>query len=167
MTTTTGDVADHEEPTTPSLATWGGGGEKFEELFARFYARVREDPVLAPVFAEMDPHHARLVASFVVEVLGGPADYSANGGSHAGMIGRHLDRHLNHAQRKAWMALLLDTADTCGLPDDPEFRASLVGYLEWGSRLAVMNSQDGVTPPAPDLPMPEWSWSSPGGPYRG
>ena len=32
-------------------------------------------------------------------------------------------------------------ADDAGLPDDPEFRAALVGYLEWGTRLAMHNSQ--------------------------
>ena len=30
------------------------------------------------------------------------------------------------------------------MPDDPEFRSALVGYLEWGSRLAVINSQPGA-----------------------
>ena len=34
-------------------------------------------------------------------------------------------------------------ADDAGLPDDPEFRAALVGYLEWGTRLAMHNSQPG------------------------
>lgn len=63
-----------------------------------------------------------------------------SGGSHAHMIGRHLTDHL----RKCWIALLLDTADEMGLPSDPEFRAAFVGYLEWGTRLAVVNSQDGV-----------------------
>ena len=32
-------------------------------------------------------------------------------------------------------------ADVAGLPDDPEFRAALMGYAEWGTRLAVQNSQ--------------------------
>ena len=35
-------------------------------------------------------------------------------------------------------------ADDAGLPDDPEFRAALVGYLEWGTRLAMHNSQPGA-----------------------
>lgn len=153
-------------PTQPSLAEWAGGAAAFGALFTRFYERIREDAILAPVFANMDPHHAEHVAAFVGEVLGGPRVYSDGGGTHAGMILRHLDRKLTHEQRKAWVALLLDTADACGLPDDPEFRASFVGYLEWGSRLAVLNSQDGVLKPQADLPMPEWSWSSPGGPYQ-
>lgn len=162
------DIPRAAEPASgpPSLAEWAGGGAAFARLFARFYERVREDAVLAPVFAAMDPHHAEHVARFVTEVLGGEPAYSQAGGSHAGMIARHMGRHLTHDQRRRWMALLLDTADELGLADDPEFRASLVGYLEWGSRLAVMNSQDGVPPPEPDMPMPEWTWSSPGGPYQ-
>jgi hemoglobin len=151
---------------TPTLSSWAGGTEAFNRLFERFYQRVAQNAVLAPVFAGMDPLHARHVASFVSEVLGGDKAYSALGQSHAGMIMRHMDRKLTHAQRKAWVALLLETADEVGMPDDPEFRASFVGYLEWGSRLAVINSQVGAEAPKADLPMPDWNWSSPGGPYR-
>jgi hemoglobin len=35
---------------------------------------------------------------------------------------------------------MLETADEICLPSDPEFRAAFMGYLEWGTRLAVMNS---------------------------
>ena len=34
-------------------------------------------------------------------------------------------------------------ADDAGLPDDPEFRSALLAYLEWGTRLAMQNSQAG------------------------
>ena len=65
------------------------------------------------------------------------------------------------------MELLLETADEVGLPTDPEFRAAFVGYLEWGSRIAVINSQDGVVAPSESPPMPSWNWGPPGGPYLG
>ena len=81
------------------------------------------------------------------------------------MVQRHLNRHLTQEQRRAWVALLLDTADELSLPDDPEFRSALVAYLEWGSRLAVMNSQPGVEA-AQDSPMPKWGWGEAKGPYR-
>lgn len=133
----------------------------------RFYGKVPQDEVLAPVFAEMDPRHAVHVAAFLVEVFGGPQAYTDAGGSHAQMIGRHLGRHLNHDQRKRWISLMLETADETGLPDDPEFRAAFVGYLEWGTRLAVQNSQPGVSAPTDDPPMPSWNWGPPGGPWQG
>jgi hemoglobin len=82
------------------------------------------------------------------------------------MIRQHLNRHLQQDQRRRWVALLLETADELAMPDDPEFRSALVAYLEWGSRLAVMNSQAGVTVDA-DAPMPRWGWGEVKGPYTG
>jgi hemoglobin len=51
-----------------------------------------------------------------------------------------------------------------GLPADPEFASALVSYLEWGSRLAVINSADGATA-SEQAPMPKWGWGETGGPY--
>ena len=55
---------------------------------------------------------------------------------------------------------MLDAADRAGLPDAPEFRSAFVAYVEWGTRLAVRNSQPGVTQPAqpPPVPVPRWGW---------
>jgi hemoglobin len=150
--------------TVPTLYAWLGGIEALERLTSRFYKRVPANPTLAPVFAHMSAEHAKHVAAFLGEVLGGPADYSAAHGGHPHMIRQHLNRHLNQVQRREWVALLLDTADELQMPDDPEFRSALVGYLEWGSRLAVLNSQDGVEVNA-DAPMPKWGWGEVRGPY--
>ena len=149
----------------PTLADWAGGSDALARLTTAFYAKVPDDPILAPVFAAMGADHPAHVAAFIGEVFGGAAAYSAQGGSHAGMIAHHLGRHLSEAQRRRWLEVMLDTADEVGLPDDPEFRAAFVGYLEWGTRLAVLNSADGVEPPPPSSPMPSWNWGPPGGPY--
>jgi hemoglobin len=65
------------------------------------------------------------------------------------------------------MDLLLDCADEVGVPDDPEFRSALVGYLEWGTRLAVLNSHPGAVPPEEGSPMPTWGWGETRGPFSG
>ena len=156
-----------EQAKVPTLAEWAGGPERFKALFEAFYAKVPHDPVLAPVFAGMDPHHAQLVAAFVGEVFGGPKAYTEAGGGHAKMIRKHMGRHLTEAQRRAWVALMLDTADEVGLADDPEFRAAFVGYLEWGTRLAMIKSTECAAEPEGDPPMPVWGWGPPGGPWLG
>lgn len=148
----------------PSLYDWLGGQATLNRLTTRFYEHVRDDAVLAPVFARMGADHPAHVAAFLAEVLGGPADYSARHGGHPHMIRQHLNRHLAEAQRRRWVTLLLDTADELTLPADPEFRSALVGYLEWGSRLAVLNSQPGATVD-PQAPMPRWGWGEVKGPY--
>ena len=130
--------------TPPSLFEWAGGAPALRALFTRFYERVATEPALGPVFARMDPAHAEHVAAFVGEVLGGPPAYSQQHGGHPQMIRKHVGRALTNDLRKRWVVLLLDVADEVGLPDDPEFRSAFVAYLEWGSRLAVVNSQPGV-----------------------
>ncbi len=48
-------------------------------------------------------------------------------------------------------------ADDAGMPDDPEFRAAFVGYVEWGTRLALHNSQPGAET-VEQAPVPRWGW---------
>ena len=48
-------------------------------------------------------------------------------------------------------------ADDAGMPADPEFRSALVGYLEWGTRLALGNSHAGATV-IEHAPVPRWGW---------
>lgn len=90
--------------------------------------------------------------------------YSDQHGGHAAMIRHHLQRHLSEAHRRRWLALLMDTYEDAEVPHDPEFASALMGYLEWGSRLAVMNSQPGAAV-VEDAPMPKWGWGEVGGPY--
>ena len=149
----------------PTLYEWMGGLATIERLMKRFYERVPEDAVLAPVFAHMDPQHAAHVAAFIAEVFGGPKAYSEQHGGHAHMIRKHLGRALDEVKSRRWIELLLDCADEVGAPADPEFRSAFVAYLEWGSRLAVINSQPGAEA-AVDLPMPRWGWGEVKGPYQ-
>lgn len=150
----------------PTLYEWAGGLPALERLTDIFYQRVPDDPLLAPLFARMDARHPRFVALFLAEVFGGPSVYTRERGGHHAMLLQHVGRHLDEAQRARWMALLLECADAAGLPDDPEFRSAVVGYVEWGTRLALLNSRLDV-PPDDHAPMPAWGWGETGGPYRG
>ncbi|MEJ6785772.1 group II truncated hemoglobin [Aminobacter sp. Piv2-1] len=149
----------------PSLYEWAGGADALNRLTSVFYDKVRSDPVLEPVFRGMSTQHPAHVAAFIGEVFGGPKSYSEKHGGHPAMISHHLDRHLTEEQRRRWISLLLDAADEVGLPDDPEFRSAFVAYIEWGTRLAKLNSQPGTSPQL-DEPMPRWGWGVPGGPYE-
>ena len=154
-----------DAPPPPTLYEWAGGLPALERLTTIFYGHVLADPLLGPVFERMGAEHPGFVARFLAEVFRGPALYTAERGGHATMIAHHLARRLTQAQRARWVQLLLASADEAGLPDDPEFRSAFVAYLEWGSRLAVINSQDGAAPVL-EQPMPSWGWGEVGGPYQ-
>src|SRR5262249_52489757 len=78
-------------------------------------------------------------------------------GNYQRMISRHQDKALREEQRARWVELMCKSADDAKLPTDPEWRAAFVSYLEWGSRIALENSQPGAHPP-PEMPMPRWWW---------
>jgi hemoglobin len=162
----------HYEPTpvtghggaVPTPYEWAGGTEAFERLCDAFYAKVFTDELLSPLFAGVGDEHVRHVAAWLAEIFGGPTRYSARYGGHATMAVHHAGRAITEQQRRHWMNLLIDTADEIGLPTDPEFRATFVSYLEWGTRMAVLLSQPGADP-GTDAPMPTWTWVRP--PWRG
>lgn len=152
----------------PTLYEWAGGIDAFCRLTGIFYAKVKGDPLLAPVFAKMGDDHPEHVAGFVAEVFGGPrlwSDVHGEPGAHAEMIRHHIGRMLSEEQRRRWVLLICDAAEEAGLPGDPEFRSAFVAYIEWGTRLAVINSAPDTTADE-KAPMPTWGWGHPGGPYR-
>jgi truncated hemoglobin YjbI len=129
-----------------------------------FYEKyVPNDPLLAPLFANMAVDHAERVAEWLAEVFGGPKNYSGNRGGYVRMISQHLGKVLTEEKRARWLELLGQSAVEAGLPNDAEFRSVLGSYLEWGSRLAVENSQTGARPPE-HMPMPHWEWNTAAGP---
>ena len=99
----------------PTLYEWAGNMQTFETLFTKFYDKVLKDDLLGEVFKEMSPEHVQHVAHFVAEVFGGDKLYStADGGSHAKMVGKHIGKMLTEEKRQRWLHLLLQTADETG-----------------------------------------------------
>jgi CDGSH-type Zn-finger protein/truncated hemoglobin YjbI len=142
----------------PTLFEWCGGLPALTRMTRIFYEKhIPEDPLLAPLFANMAPDHPRRVARWLGEVFGGPKLYSENHGGYERMISQHVGKALTEDMRARWVELICRSAGEAGLPADPEFQAAFRSYIEWGSRLALENSQPGATPPA-HMPMPRWWW---------
>jgi CDGSH-type Zn-finger protein len=143
----------------PTLFQWCGGLPALTRMTRIFYEKhVPEDPLLAPLFADMAPDHPQRVARWLGEVFGGPKLYSETYGGYARMVSAHLGKALTEQQRARWVELLSASAQEAGLPNDAEFQAAFRSYLEWGSRLALENSQPGAKPPL-HMPMPHWWWA--------
>jgi hemoglobin len=150
---------------TPTLYEWAGGMEAFDRLTEAFYRRVRDDPLVGPLFAHMAPDHPHHVATWLAEVFGGPAEYTAHHGGYPHMLSRHLGLEITEEQRSRWAQLISEAADEAALPDDPEFRSAFVAYIEWGTRIALANSEPGAEPPG-EAPVPRWGWGE-APPYDG
>jgi len=132
-----------------------------------FYEKyVPADEMLAPIFANMSADHPQRVAKWLGEVFGGPACYSKEYGGYPRMIAEHVGKCLTEEWRARWVTLMIQSSQEAGLPNDAEFRSAFSSYLEWGSRLAVENSQTASRPPA-HMPMPSWDWATAAGPPGG
>jgi hemoglobin len=143
---------------TPTILEWGGGRAAFRRWFDTFYDLVERDPDLGPVFGGVvTEEHRDHVTTWWAEVMGGPADYTAEHGGYAHMLARHVGLAITPHQRLRFVTLLSEAADLAGLPADPEFRAAVMGYAEWGSRLAQHNSQPGAEV-VQEAPVPRWGW---------
>ncbi len=151
---------DHE----PTIFEWAGGLPALTRMTRLFYEKyVPQDPLLAPLFANMSADHPERVAKWLGEVFCGPHDYSEQYGGYTRMISQHLGKGLTEEKRARWVQLILRCAQEAGLPADPEFRSAFSSYIEWGSRLALENSQPGAKPPE-NMPMPHWDWMTAAGP---
>ncbi len=142
---------------TPTLYEWAGGYDALRRLTEVFYDRVLRDDLLEPRFRNMGPQHREHVAIWLSEVFGGPSRYTDELGGYPAMLGHHLGLALTEEERSRWAFLIAASADEAGLPGDPEFRSAFVAYIEWGTRIALANSQPGATPP-PEAPVPHWGW---------
>ena len=142
----------------PTLLEWAGGATAIRRLMDAFYDRVEADDLLSPVFpGGVSEEHRAHVTLWWSEVLGGPPVYTEQRGGYETMLSHHVGLGITSEQRFRFVSLMSLAADDVELPDDPEFRAAFVGYLEWGTRLAMSNSQPGAAPPQ-HAPVPRWGW---------
>jgi hypothetical protein len=105
----------------------------------------------------MSPDHPERVAAWLSEVFGGPSFYTERYGGYRRMVSQHIGKQITPEQRARWVTYMLQSAEDAGLPSDAEFRAAFVAYIEWGSRIAMENSDARVAPPA-NMPVPRWWW---------
>jgi hemoglobin len=149
----TDDAAD-----VPTLFEWAGGATAVGRLINAFYDRVERDALLSPFFpGGVSQAHREHVSTWWAEVLGGPAEYTRVLGGYEAMLAHHRDLGITADQRFRFASLMSLAADDAQLPGDPEFRAAIIGYLEWGTRLAMHNSQPGAEVAA-HAPVPRWGW---------
>ena len=104
-----------------------GGEPVFRALVARFYAGVREDPVLRPMYPADDWAGAETrLRMFLEQYWGGPRTYSEERG-HPRLRMRHAPFAIDAAARDAWLRHMRDAVDSLALT--PEQDATLWSYL--------------------------------------
>ena len=150
-------MSDHDDE-VPTLFEWAGGQVAIRRMIDAFYDRVEADALLSPRFpGGVTEAHRAHVTTWWSEVFGGPPTYTEERGGYTTMLDRHRGLGITPDERFQFVNLMSRAADDAELPADPEFRAALLGYLEWGTRLALHNSQPDADV-VPNAPVPRWGW---------
>ena len=151
-------MSGHDSEAVPTLLEWAGGPSAIRRLIDAFYNRVERDNLLGLLFpGGVSAEHRHHVTLWWTEVFGGPPDYTQLGG-YERMLDHHRNLAITAEQRFRFASLMSLAADDAALPDDAEFRAAFVGYLEWGTRLAVINSGLGENPIGQSAPSSKVSF---------
>ena len=97
-----------------------GGRATFERLVRRFYAGVRDDELLAPMYPEDDLEGAiERLTMFLEQYWGGPRTYSDTRG-HPRLRMRHVPYAVTPAARDRWLAHMRDGLDELDLSAEHE-----------------------------------------------
>ena len=145
-----------------SLYDHAGGGPALRRFIDAFYSSVLADPILHPLFGAGRPEHVELLAAFDGETFGGPDRFTRELGGFQRLIDVHRNLHITEEQRCRFVELYLAAADTAGLPADEPFRSALRSHVEFGSRVAMQNSNartDAELHPLREVPR--WTWAEP------
>jgi hemoglobin len=141
-----------------SLFEHAGGEAGLHRLEQVFYDSVLADPLLQPLFGEGKPTHVEHLTMFTAESFGGPDRFTRElGFQHLIDVHRHL--HITESQRRRFVELYLAALDAAGMPDDERFRTAVREHVEFGTHVAMQNSNAGTDAELHPLrEVPRWTW---------
>jgi hemoglobin len=143
---------------TESLYEHAGGEEGIHRLEQTFYDSVLTDPILQPLFGAGSPSHVEHLTMFTAESFGGPDRFTRELGFRH-LIDVHRGKHITEAQRERFVELYLVALDATGMPEDERFRAAVREHLEFGSHVAMQNSNATTEEELHPLrEVPHWTW---------
>jgi hemoglobin len=143
----------------PSLFEHAGGEDGLYRLEDTFYSSVLTDPLLQPLFGEGKPQHVDHLTAFTAESFGGPDRFTRELGGFEALIAVHRNLQITEEQRRRFVELYLEALDTAGMPTDEPFRAAVREHVEFGTRVAMQNSNattDSELHPLREVP--HWTW---------
>jgi len=141
-----------------SLYEHAGGEPALHRLEQIFYDSVLADPLLQPLFGKGQPQHVDHLTMFTVESFGGPARFTRELGFQH-LIDVHRGLRITEAQRQRFVDLYLAALDIADMPSDVAFREAVREHIEFGSRVAMQNSNaDTGEQLYPLHEVPHWTW---------
>ena len=149
------------EPAIPTETIYehAGGDAGLRAIVSSFYDSIFEDPLLQPVFEHPVATHVDHLTAFLAEEFGGPARYTDELGGFPKIVSVHRNRKITEPQRQRFVELFMAAVDRAGFADDPPFRKTVKSAIEFGTRIAIVNSNATTDDELhPQRVIPHWRW---------
>ncbi len=141
-----------------SLYEHAGGEPGLRRLEQIFYDRVLRDTMLQPLFGAGRATHVEHLTMFTAETFGGSDRFTQEIGFQH-LIDTHRGLHITEVQRRRFVELYLAALDAAGMPADEPFRRAVREHIEFGSRVAMQNSNATTDDELHPLrSVPRWHW---------
>lgn len=141
-----------------TLFEHAGGMAGLHRLEDYFYSSLLADPLLQPLFGAGKPDHVEHLTWFTAESFGGPDRFSRELGFRH-LIDVHRNLEITEEQRQRFVALYMAALDAIGMPDDKPFRDAVRSHVEFGSHVAMQNSNAATEDELHPLrEVPIWTW---------
>ena len=145
-----------------TLFEHAGGQAALHRLEDHFYSSVLHDPLLQPLFGAGKPDHVDHLTWFTAESFGGPDRFTRELGFRH-LIDVHRGLHITEEQRQRFVGLYLAALDAVGMPDDQPFREAVRSHVEFGTKVAMQNSNAATEDELHPLrEVPIWTWNGDG-----
>jgi hemoglobin len=142
----------------PTLFEHAGGEQALHRVEQIFYDSVLRDPLLQPLFGAGQPQHVDHLTMFTAESFGGPDRFTRELGFQH-LIDVHRGLAITEEQRERFVELYMAALDEAGMPDDEPFRVAVREHVEFGSKVAMQNSNAKTEAELNPLrEVPRWTW---------
>lgn len=133
-------TSPHSQPNQPKQSFYEaiGGEPTFARIVRGFYAQVREDDLIGPLYPDQDWEGAeQRLKWFLAQYWGGPQTFSENRG-HPRLRMRHVDYSIGIPEADRWLEMMknsLDQIDEETLP--PAYRAAMWEHMERVAQMLI------------------------------
>lgn len=95
-----------------------GGAEGMQRLAAAFYAYVFDDPLMLPLFHDLNDDHVGRMALWLGEFFGGPMNHTKQRGGFYTTVAVHEPLTISDAQRDRWINYMMAACEDVNLPEE-------------------------------------------------
>jgi hemoglobin len=136
-----------------------GGDEGLLRLAEAWHVRVLADEVVSHAFSHGSrPDHARRLAAYWTEALGGPPSYSSTYGDETSVVRIHSGNGQHEEMDRRAIDCFDVAVEDAGLASDAPLRQALHDYFAWATVTAMAQYPGSADDVPSGLTIARWSW---------